>query len=40
MRVNKCNPLITRGKWTNEAVKEAMDVIENETTSLRKAYKH
>jgi hypothetical protein len=39
-RVNKCSPLISRGKWTNEALKEAMDAIENGTTSLRKASKH
>jgi hypothetical protein len=29
-----------RGKWTNEALKEAMDAIENGTTSLRKASRH
>jgi len=38
-KVNRCNPLIIRGKWTN-ALEEAMDAIENETTSLRKASKH
>jgi hypothetical protein len=37
---NRCNPLITRGKWTSEALKEAMDAIENGTTSLRKASRH
>jgi hypothetical protein len=40
MRVNRCNPLITRGKWTNEALEEAMDAFENGTTSLRKASRH
>ncbi len=39
-RVNKCSPLITRGKWTNEALEEAMDAIENGTNSLRKASRH
>jgi hypothetical protein len=39
-KVSRCNPLITRGNWTNEALEEAMDVIENGTTSLRKASKH
>jgi len=39
-RINRCGLLITRGKWTNEALEKAMDVIENGTTSLRKASKH
>jgi hypothetical protein len=39
-KINKCNILITKGKWTNEALKEAMDAIENGTTSLRKASRH
>jgi hypothetical protein len=38
--VNRCNLLITGGKWTNEALEEVMDVIENGTTSLRKANMH
>ncbi len=25
-KVNRCSPLITRGKWTNEQLEEAMDV--------------
>jgi hypothetical protein len=33
-------PLITRGIWTNETLEEAMDAIENGTTSLRKASRH
>ncbi len=37
---NRCNPVNTRGKWTNEALEEAMYVIENGTTSLRKASRH
>ncbi len=40
IRVHRCNPLITRSKWTNEALEEAMDIIENGTTLLRKASKH
>jgi hypothetical protein len=39
-RVNRCDFLITRGKWTNEALEEAMDAIENGTNSLSKARKH
>ncbi len=39
-KVNRCNPLITRGKWTNEALEEAMDVIENGKISLKKASRH
>jgi hypothetical protein len=39
-KVNKCDPLITRGKWTNESVEETMDVIKNGTISLRKASRH
>jgi len=32
--------LITRGKWTNEALEEAMDAIENGTTLLKKTNRH
>jgi hypothetical protein len=39
-KINRCNPLITKGKWTNEALEEAMDAIENGTISLRKASRH
>jgi hypothetical protein len=39
-RVNRCNPLITRGKWTSEALKEAIDAIENGTISLKKSSRH
>jgi len=39
-RINKCDFLITRGKWTNEALEEAMDAIENGTTSLKKVSRH
>jgi hypothetical protein len=39
-KINRCNPLITRGKWRSETLEEAMDAIENGTTSLRKANKH
>jgi hypothetical protein len=34
------NALITRGKWTNEILEEAMDAIENGTTLLKKASMH
>ncbi len=37
---NGCNLLIIRGKWTNEALEEAMDAIENGEISLRKASRH
>jgi len=37
---NGCNPLIIEGKWTNEALEEAMDAIENGTNLLRKTNKH
>jgi hypothetical protein len=30
----------TKDKWTNEALEEAMDTIENGTTSLSKASTH
>jgi hypothetical protein len=30
----------TKGKWTNEALEDAMDVVENGTTSLKKVSKH
>lgn len=36
-RVNRCHPMIQKSKWTNEASKEVMDIIEIETTSSRKA---
>jgi len=39
-RVNRCDPLIIKSKWINEALEEAMDAIENGTTSLRKANRH
>jgi hypothetical protein len=31
-KVNRCNPVNTRGKWTNVALEKAMDAIENGTT--------
>ncbi len=37
--MNRCNLLIIRGKWINEALEEAMDAIEN-GTSLKKANRH
>jgi hypothetical protein len=36
-KVNRCNFLITRGKWTNEQLKEVMDAMDNGTISLRRA---
>jgi hypothetical protein len=39
-RVDRCDFPIVRGKWTNEAMEEAMDAIENGTISLRKASRH
>jgi putative IMPACT (imprinted ancient) family translation regulator len=36
-KVHRCIPLITRGKWTNEQLEEAMDVTKNGTISLRRA---
>ncbi len=39
-KVNRCGLLITRGKWTNETLEEAMDAIESGTISLRKASRH
>jgi len=38
--VNRCIIVIKKGKWTNEALEEAMYVIENGTTSLKHASKH
>jgi hypothetical protein len=39
-KTNRCNPLITRGKPTYEALEKAMDEIENGRTSLRKVNRH
>jgi hypothetical protein len=39
-KINICSPLIIKGKWTSEALEEAMDAIENGTISLRKASRH
>jgi len=40
-RLNICNIVNkTRGKSTNEALEEAMDVVEGGITSLRKASRH
>ncbi len=32
---NKCITVTKRGKWTNEALEEAMDAIESGKTSLK-----
>jgi hypothetical protein len=40
-RLNRCNTIDKiRGKWISEAWEEAMDAIEGEIASLRKANKH
>jgi hypothetical protein len=39
-KVNRCSLLIIIGKWSNETLEEAMDAIEDGTTSLRKASRH
>ncbi len=40
-KLNICNIINkTRGKLTNEALEEAMDVVEGRITSLRKASRH
>jgi len=36
-KVNRCNPLFTKGKWTNEQLEEAMDAVENGTIFLKRA---
>jgi hypothetical protein len=36
IKINRCSPLITRGKWTNEKL-EAMDAVKNGTISLKRA---
>jgi len=39
-KVNKSNPISTRGKWSIHTLKEAMDAVERGTTSLRNASRH
>jgi hypothetical protein len=39
-KVNKSNPINIRGKWNIHTLKEAMDVVERGTTSLRNASGH
>jgi hypothetical protein len=38
--VNRYNSLSTREKWSFEGLEKAMDVVENGTTSMRKASGH
>lgn len=38
--VNICNTINERGQWIDEALEETKDVIQNGTTSLKKASKH
>ncbi len=38
--INRYNPIDIRGKWSNQALEEAMDAVERRTTSLRKPSKH
>jgi hypothetical protein len=40
IKVNTCIHVNTKGKWTNKALKEAMDVVENGATSLKKSSKY
>jgi len=40
IRVNKSTPINTRGKWTNQALEEAMHAIESRIGSLKKASKN
>ncbi len=40
LKVNKCNLVNIESKWTNEALKDAMDVVENGKTSLKKVNRH
>jgi hypothetical protein len=35
-----CITIIERGKWTDETLEEAMDVIESGKTSLRQVNRH
>jgi hypothetical protein len=39
-KVNKSNPINTRGKWSIHTLEEPMDAVERGTTSLRKASRH
>jgi len=40
MKINRSNPINTKGKWNTRASEEAMDVVERETISLKKASRH
>jgi hypothetical protein len=39
-KVNRSNHISTRSKWSTYALEEAMDVVERNTTSLKKASRH
>jgi hypothetical protein len=39
-RISGCITITRKGKWTNEALEEAMDAIGNGKTSLRQANRH
>ncbi len=39
-KVNKCITIIKRGKWIDETLKKAMDVIKSGKTSLRQTSRH
>jgi hypothetical protein len=39
-RGNRSTPISTRGKWTNQALEEAMHVVESRIASLKKATKN
>jgi hypothetical protein len=38
--INRFNPIDIKGKWSNQALEEAMDAIERRTTSFRKPNRH
>jgi hypothetical protein len=39
-KINIFTPISIREKWTNQALEEAMDVVESRTSSLRKANRY
>jgi hypothetical protein len=39
-KVNRCNPIILKGKWISEALEKVIAAIEIGTISLRKTSRH
>jgi len=39
-KLNRSNPINVRGKWSTQALEEAMDAIEKGITSLRMTNRH